>query len=388
MKIAIFTSGSLPVPAVQGGAIENLVDFLLEYNESQKLHDITVYSILPTVPLPLNVQTPNNHYVFVDTHSFWARLKRRLYAFRHKDSFYYNYFIEYYLHESLKHFRKHNFDVVIIESRPGYATAVRSVSDARIVVHLHNDWMSNTDAKVLHARACINKVLTVSDFLRSRVNVINDGLLCQTVHNGIDLTRFYNAQAMKRANLHLDSDDLLLVYSGRLNENKGIKELIAAMKVLKNHNKLKLLVIGGSFFGKDTMPDPFIISLKKDAEELAGSIIFTGFVPYQDIPSYLKMADVAVIPSVWDDPFPTTILEAMATGLPLITTNSGGIPESATKGGAIILDREKDLVQELASAILKMEDKQFRRELSAKSLEGSKLFHKDDYACHFFDSLF
>ena len=44
MKIAILTSGILPVPAVQGGAVENFLDFFLEYNDQQKLHDITVYS--------------------------------------------------------------------------------------------------------------------------------------------------------------------------------------------------------------------------------------------------------------------------------------------------------------------------------------------------------
>ena len=45
MKIAIITSGILPVPAVQGGAVENLTDYYLEYNEQHCLHDITVYSV-------------------------------------------------------------------------------------------------------------------------------------------------------------------------------------------------------------------------------------------------------------------------------------------------------------------------------------------------------
>ena len=45
MKIAILTSGILPVPAVLGGAVENLIDFYLEYNNEHKLHDITVYSV-------------------------------------------------------------------------------------------------------------------------------------------------------------------------------------------------------------------------------------------------------------------------------------------------------------------------------------------------------
>ena len=42
MKIAILTSGILPVPAVKGGAVENLTDIYLEYNDKQQLHDITV----------------------------------------------------------------------------------------------------------------------------------------------------------------------------------------------------------------------------------------------------------------------------------------------------------------------------------------------------------
>ena len=44
MKIAILTCGMLPIPAVQGGAVENKIDFILEYNDRMKLHDITVYS--------------------------------------------------------------------------------------------------------------------------------------------------------------------------------------------------------------------------------------------------------------------------------------------------------------------------------------------------------
>ena len=44
MKLAVLTCGMLPIPAVQGGAVENLIDFYLDYNNRKKLHDITVYS--------------------------------------------------------------------------------------------------------------------------------------------------------------------------------------------------------------------------------------------------------------------------------------------------------------------------------------------------------
>ena len=45
MKIAVITSGILPVPAVQGGAVENLIDFYLDYNATHHLHNITVFSV-------------------------------------------------------------------------------------------------------------------------------------------------------------------------------------------------------------------------------------------------------------------------------------------------------------------------------------------------------
>ena len=63
------------------------------------------------------------------------------------------------------------------------------------------------------------------------------------------------------------------------------------------------------------------------------------------------MADIAVLPSIWDDPAPLTIIEALVSGLPIITTNSGGIPEYAVEGSAIIIDRNKEIVKELCKNI-------------------------------------
>ena len=66
MKIAIITAGVLPVPAVQGGAVENLVDFCLEYNDKYYLHEITVYSIAhPAVKNHQAIKSKYNHYHFI-----------------------------------------------------------------------------------------------------------------------------------------------------------------------------------------------------------------------------------------------------------------------------------------------------------------------------------
>ena len=109
MKIAVLTSGILPVPAVLGGAVENLIDYYLEYNNQHHLHDITVYSIAPPRGTP-NSDTSHTHYHYIDTTSWWGRLKRHIYVRTHK-SVYYNPYIEYFFYEALKDIAKKEYDI-------------------------------------------------------------------------------------------------------------------------------------------------------------------------------------------------------------------------------------------------------------------------------------
>jgi glycosyltransferase involved in cell wall biosynthesis len=106
------------------------------------------------------------------------------------------------------------------------------------------------------------------------------------------------------------------------------------------------------------------------------------------MPAYLAMSDVAVIPSLWDDPFPTTVLEAQAMGLPVISTRRGGIPEEVSAENAILLDTDKDFVPQLAKAILQLHDNaEKRQEMAAASLRHAQQFSKESFARHFFQSL-
>ena len=98
------------------------------------------------------------------------------------------------------------------------------------------------------------------------------------------------------------------------------------------------------------------------------------------------MADIAVVPSLWEEPFGLTVIEAMAAGLPLITTRSGGIPEIC-EGVATIVEREH-IVDNLAKAILDLYNHpEKRKQMSTGSIERSKLFDKETYAKNFFAAL-
>lgn len=388
MKIAVLTCGMLPVPAVQGGAVENLIDFYLEYNNQKKLHDITVYS-----PWDAKAETHPalssdvNHYIFIDVTSLKARIARRLYGVLHHNE-YYNYFIEYYFEQIYQNLRHISYDYIILENCPGYAYKLSQRGHKNLVLHLHNDLLNSKSRYHNYIFNSLTKIITVSDYVKNKVATIGPYDKIHTVHNGICLNNFIQkvSPVVTRQSLGFSDEDFLLVFSGRINKDKGISELIDAMLLLHPYPHIKLMVLGSSFFADAVHEDSFMHSLKKKSFPAKERITFTGFISYNQIFDYLQMADIAVLPSMWDEPFGMTCIEAMAAGLPLITTRSGGIPEIC-EGVATIVERD-NIVNNIVRAICDLyNNPEKRQQMSKASLERAKFFDKEKFANIFFTSL-
>ncbi|MBP1540919.1 MAG: glycosyltransferase family 4 protein [Prevotella sp.] len=390
MKIAILTSGILPVPAVQGGAVESLVDSYLEYNDQHRLHDITIYSVWhPDVEKHPAARSEVNHYHYIKVNGLWNKVKKKTYQYTHQGG-YYHYTIEYFLEQTIKHIKKQQYDVIILENRPGYALKLKKVTNARLVYHLHNENLTVKVPQCLPIYDAAARIITVSNYIKSCVVEINpNDKKTMTVYNGINLNAFSRPLInTKRSSMGINDKDFILIYSGRVNKEKGILQLIEAISILKEYSAMKLMVIGSSFFGNDVNENSFICKLKAIAEPLGDRIIFTGFVPYAKMPDYLHIADVAVIPSIWDDPFPTTVLEALAMGLPIITTRRGGIPEEVTEENAIMLATDEHFVDNLATAILDLYHHPDKRHTMSKAArKRALLFSKERYARDFFNAI-
>ena len=388
MRIAIITSGILPVPAVQGGAVENLVDFCLEYNDKHQLHDITVYSINhPEVKHHPALKSTVNHFRYIEMNSFVAKIRRYFFKRLRKEAGYYHYSVEYFLKQALKHICRQIYDVIIIENRPGFVLKLKDITSAKLVIHQENDYLNTQVSQYQQIYEATSCIINTSAYITKRVRTIAaDDTKCKTVLNGIDTTRFYNANPLSREQIGLNEDDFVIVFSGRLTKEKGILELVQAIKRLSDISTLKLLIIGASFYGRDKAPTPFIQNLEAETHQIQNKVYFTGYVNYADIPSYLKMADIAVLPSIWEEPFGLTVAESMAAGLPLITTRSGGIPEIC-EGVATIVEKE-NVVDNLAAAILDLyEHPEKRKAMVEASLKRSKLFDKETYAKNFFEAM-
>lgn len=388
MKIAILTSGIMPVPAVQGGAVENLIDFYLEYNKQHHLHDINVISIWhPDVGNHSEKESKYNHYKYIKQDSLLAKINKYFYQKRHQNE-YYHYTIEYYFEQAYKKIRKGFYDLIIVENRPGFVLKLKERTKIPCILHLHNDFLCTETSRAKEIYDAYHQILCVSDYITNRVQSISPSLTgkCKTIYNAIDLKKVENTIPARRDCLGLRDKDFIIIFSGRLTEEKGILQLIQAIKQTQDIPNLKLVIIGASTYGRDKQPTPYIKHLMAESEPIKDNVVLTGFVNYDQVLSYLKMADIAVVPSMWEEPFGLTIVEAMAAGLPLITTRSGGIPEIC-EGVAAIIERD-NCVDNLAIAIFDLyQHPEKRKQMSAASLERSKLFDKETYAQNFFAAL-
>ncbi len=386
MRIAILTSGVLPVPAVYGGAVENLIDYYLDYNNRLGLHDIDVYTVKPAgVDCPK--QVGRVRYRFIDVTSLLARVRRKL-RNMFLASGYYNYFINYFYHRCVQMMAAERYDLVLLENRPGFALDMRRRTDAKIVMHQHFDSLNVETYMSRDICRSLDAVLGVSSYICRRVEAIGTPVDTYVVHNGIDRELFTSATPARREDFGLNKDDFVMVFTGRVSPIKGIGELVHAMTQLDALPQVKLLVVGGSFYGGNVSGDvEFYERLRKEAATLGNRIVFTGFRPYSDIPSILRMCDLSVLPSTCQEAFGMTALEAMAAGVPILCTRSGGMPEICS-GVARILEQGADLADRLRMNIADLYiDANLRQSMSHKGVERSKSFSKEQYSAKFLATL-
>ena len=157
-----------------------------------------------------------------------------------------------------------------------------------------------------------------------------------------------NAGYEIRKKYGLSTTDKILIFVGRLSVEKGIDKLLEAVQLIKNTN-VKVLIVGSIIYNTSIVDD-YQNKLRKLAEAIKDNVIFTGYVAHEELPKVYSSADIAVLPSMWNEPAGLTMLEAMACGIPVITTEAGGIPEYLTDS-AILLRRDNDLPKNIAKAI-------------------------------------
>jgi len=187
------------------------------------------------------------------------------------------------------------------------------------------------------------------------------------IPNGVDINRF-------TPSLQKEKDTLLFV--GRLEERKGLKYLIKALKIIHERGRdLKLIVVGGGY-RKYRMEIP---------NGIKNSIQFTGFVSPESLPEYYKRAEIFVSPATGAESFGIVLIEAMASATPVLASD---IPGYRT----VIKDMENGLLvppkdpAAIAEGIIRLlNDKKMRQKIVKNGLKTARFYSWDRIAKQIID---
>lgn len=207
------------------------------------------------------------------------------------------------------------------------------------------------------------KIIVVSHAVEKRFSRLSKNKI-ELVYNGVDINRFRTGERDDsfRARFNFRYCDKVIGMVGRLSSEKGHSVLISAVReVVKFVPEIKVMFVGEG-------PDDFISSLKEKIKELKLSsyFVFMGF--HQDVSKVLNAMDIFCLPSLTEG-FNRSLLEAMASELPVIVTSVGGnieiVKDEVT--GLIVPPNDSKALAEALISLLKDLDKAKEMGIKARS---------------------
>lgn len=381
MKLAIITPGFKPVPAVRGGAVEQLIQYFIEGNELNHTYDIDLYTIddpdirsikykftrIIAAPVkPKKLYRPF-YRVFNKTRNILSQLtnKNRIYN-------YYNDYLK-------KNFKVNYYDAVLVENiMDNYFTIVKQKKNEKMFFHLHNQLENNTHSMITYEKAKkilenVDSFIVVSEFLKRQVGKLGNSRKIEVVPNAVlakKLKHLPNTEKRKlRRKYGFKETDIIFSYIGTLSKAKGFNKFLKLANDLQNETDIKFLVAGD-----EKTSDIKNIDKKKKLK----NVVFAGYIDNENIRKIYSITDCLIIPTQIEETFGVVALEAMTMGVPIIASKSGGLPEVLSRKCAIFISKGATFDSDLKKAVVKCAKSQkLRDEMKQSAINRSKLFPRN-----------
>jgi len=376
-KIAFISSGYLPLPSVRGGAVETLIDNIIESPLVKFDYEIDVYSIYDEIAKKKSTNNENVNYYYIKSKNKIIKTAR-WFINKFGQAYIGNEFISLLVKEHKD--KLSEYDYVIVQNKPEYGLYLKKYVTGKLVFHSHNDFLNKNTKNAKKIFDSYDQIFCLSKYICERVNDINPkSKKVKLLYNGVDNDKFVGIINIlnERKKYGLNIDDVVFLYTGRLVKEKGIEELIRAFNKI-NNKKFKLLVTGSIGYGKTTK-NKFTKKLQQLSENNK-NIIYTGYIDYSDIHKLYMISDCGIVPSIWEEPFALTVIEHLSSGHPVIITESGAMPELITNQCSIIVKKDEDkIVEELINAIYNIEKMIKEKDISDICIKQAQQFSKDKY---------
>lgn len=222
-----------------------------------------------------------------------------------------------------------------------------------------------------------DRICTISEEEKKRLlkyNYKNDASQIDVIHHGVSSMfkpiEQHDIQYLSTIRVKYQLPKQFILFVGRLNIRKNIYHLLKALPLLKNRDIP--LVIAGFKDWKMFDIDKLINEL-----DIKSRVIFTGYIPEDELPSLFSMASIFCFPS-YAEGFGLPALEAMAAGVPVVVSNTTALPEICGEAGNYINPNKPD---EIAAAIDKLlGDKEFYNLKRSQGLTRARQFTWEESA--------
>lgn len=351
VKLAFICSEKLPSPAVKGGAVQVMLDGILPF--LNRNHQITIFSITDPTLKEREIQD-SIEYIRCPRENYETKVAEEL--------------------------KKHRFDVIHVFNRPKNIMLYKTAApDSTFVLSLHNDMFSPmkiSRKEGLKVIENVSAITTVSKYIRRTVigRYPQAAPKLHVLYSGLDLSQYAPAwtedgqkiRKEMREKYQVEKKKVIL-YIGRLDTTKGPHLLINALQYLiPKYPDIVLVLVGGKWFSDNTR-DEYVLNLYQLAKKYDEHVLFTQYIPADKIPEIMVMGDVFVCSSQWNEPLARVHYEAMAAGIPIITTNRGGNTEVMNQGKNGIIIHEYDQPKAYFKAIDVLLQEPAKAEEMAKS---------------------
>ncbi len=355
MRIILISPEILPIPPIKGGAVEALIFEIIKRLPEE--YKVVCCSIFDSA-FPKNEIRRNVTYCRFKPGLF-SKFLTISYKFPFKNSNSFLYWLPYSLWCVFK-IVKYRPQIIYVHNRIQFIPILRFFfPHTKIMLHVHQLSVLNHE-KLWNGKSAksLSLVIGCSQFIRNQIIKRYPHFSKPQVtylYNGYDVQRFFpyvqrlTERKAIRERYGINDGERVILYVGRIAHNKGPHVLIEAFsKLIDRHKNIKLMIVGG-ILTEGQEQKRYFNNLRE--HNFSPNVIFTGKIDYSEIDKYYLAADIIVVPSLVEEGLGNVVIEAMASGIPVIASNKGGLGELVKHKERGLLVNEIECSDNLVNAI-------------------------------------